>query len=239
MQVIEALEKHRSTFLSSPVWTTLPWQIHPKSMFDRLIDLLAMGPVVLEKGDRVGQVLPHLFLPALVEVVEEVKTLDSRLQTYYTELSDGYSGPLYWESSSAVTTLDDRGDTAGALDCGALTPFRFRDIEMARILTLYWAMLAMVWAGLTDLYTTVEENITASEAEQVLHLLALEPKNWLEPIRKVCQSVEFCTSEGPPGIGPLVLAVSIQKPTCSFSFTDSRTGSAGCGQRHYETTVWM
>ena len=186
-------------------------------MYDKLLDLLAIGPEVLEKGDRLGQATPNQFFPALVEVVEEVRVLDSRLQTYYAELSSFYPGLLYWEAPSAVTILDDSDKNAGVVDSNALTPFRFRDIEMARILTLYWAMRALVWAGLTDLHATVEtmssQNVLGTEAKQVLHYLALEPKSWLEPVRKVCQSVEFCNSEGPPGIGPLILAA------CSY-FTE-------------------
>ena len=45
---------------------------------------------------------------------------------------------------------------------------------------------------------------------QITRSLALEPRDWLDPIRKVCQSVDFCKSEDFSGQGIMVIAISIQ-----------------------------
>ena len=201
----------------------MPWQIHHKTMYDRLLDHLAGAPDVLQKGDQLGQTPPHLFLPALVEMIEEVRAADSRLQAYYAKLSACSTAPLYWEVPAAVTMLDvSNSHDYGNSDCNdtlvsdrdVRVALRFHDLEMARILTLYWAMLSLVWSGLTDLYSTVEalssNNLIGSQMEQVLGHIALEPKDWLEPARRVCQSVEFCSSsEGSPGVGSLLIAAPL------------------------------
>ncbi|SPO04527.1 uncharacterized protein DNG_07212 [Cephalotrichum gorgonifer] len=46
-----ALLNRRETFLASPEWTTTPWQIHPKSLLDSLLDTLAFLPSLFARSD--------------------------------------------------------------------------------------------------------------------------------------------------------------------------------------------
>lgn len=222
--ITKALEKHRSTYLASPAWTTLPWQIHPKSWYDRLLDLLALGPDILEKGDRLAHNAPHLFFPAVIEMIEELRAVDNKLQNFYVELLGSSTEDLYWEASAALTTS--YADESGIA-------LHFPDLETARVLTLYWAALSMVWAGMADLYTIVERlssnSAVGDSVKQVLRGIALEPKHWLEPARKVCQSVEYCHSQGVPGVGPLMIAVPLDmvlsnmknRPGCAKEYQEA------------------
>ncbi|OAA64289.1 Zn(2)-C6 fungal-type DNA-binding domain protein [Niveomyces insectorum RCEF 264] len=51
-----ALLNRKSTFLADPEWTAVPWEMHPKSWFDRLLDIVVLVPALLDRADHV---LPH------------------------------------------------------------------------------------------------------------------------------------------------------------------------------------
>lgn len=186
----------------------MPWQNHPesKSNWDCLIDLLAEGPDVLHKADRLESMLPDRFLPAVIELIEELLALENRMQAYYASLSTSYSGPLFWELNPPITAIND----SPAMEAESRSAIHFHDIDLARILTLYWSTLAMVWSGLNDLWGAAQA-LLANDllGPQIHHSLALKPRNWLEPIRKVCKSVEYCTSEELQGLGNMAIAVPL------------------------------
>ena len=221
--ITKALEKHRSTYLASAAWTTLPWQIHPKSWYDRLLDLLALGPEILEKGDRLGDTSPNLFVPTLIEMIEEVCAVENKLQSFYSDFTDNSTEDLYWESSG---TISEPGSY------GPRIQLQFRNLETARILTLYWATLSMVRTGMTDLHANIEQlssnTALGDSLEQVLRSIAPEPRDWLEPARKVCQSIGYCSSIGPPGVGLLMIAVPLDMVLSNMKHRP------GCGAEYKE-----
>ncbi|TDZ68257.1 Proteasome subunit alpha type-4 [Colletotrichum trifolii] len=47
-----ALLHRKATFLSAFDWCTVPWQLHPKSTFDRLLDIIVLLPGILARVDR-------------------------------------------------------------------------------------------------------------------------------------------------------------------------------------------
>ncbi|KAM7205062.1 hypothetical protein V8F33_001303 [Rhypophila sp. PSN 637] len=51
--VCTALLNRTPTFLESPEWKTTPWELHPKTLFDRLFDIIVLLPSVLHRADRV------------------------------------------------------------------------------------------------------------------------------------------------------------------------------------------
>lgn len=52
-QIWSALIYRKSTFLSDPEWTSMPWEAHPKSGLDRLLDIAALLPVMFSRADNV------------------------------------------------------------------------------------------------------------------------------------------------------------------------------------------
>ncbi|OIW34063.1 hypothetical protein CONLIGDRAFT_568954 [Coniochaeta ligniaria NRRL 30616] len=54
--ICAALLNRKSSFLSSPEWLTTPWELHPKSPFDHLLDILTTLPSLLSRADRI---FPH------------------------------------------------------------------------------------------------------------------------------------------------------------------------------------
>lgn len=47
-----ALLHRKATFLSSLEWCTIPWELHPKTLFDRLLDVIAVLPGIFARVDR-------------------------------------------------------------------------------------------------------------------------------------------------------------------------------------------
>ncbi|OLN85805.1 Transcriptional regulatory protein moc3-like protein 10 [Colletotrichum chlorophyti] len=48
-----ALLHRKATFLSSFEWCTMPWGLHPKSLFDRLFDVIIQLPGIFARTDRI------------------------------------------------------------------------------------------------------------------------------------------------------------------------------------------
>ncbi len=55
-QIWAALLNGKPTFLSEPEWTAIPWEAHPKSGLDRLLDIAMLLPIVFA---RAATVMPH------------------------------------------------------------------------------------------------------------------------------------------------------------------------------------
>ena len=213
MQIIRAMETHRPTYLASNAWITLPWKNHPKSSWDSLLDILAEGPQVLEKADQLERAPPHQFLPAAIEMIGDLLALENRMQMYYRDLSKSHSEPFFWELPPVVTGVNDLDGSTSPSQAVDRLSLHFRDVELARVLLLYWGIQSMVWSGLNDLWVAAQALMANSMLgpgfEQVHRSLSLGPRDWLDPIRKVCQSFDFCTSEASLGLGPMIIAVPL------------------------------
>ncbi|CAK7231416.1 hypothetical protein SBRCBS47491_007922 [Sporothrix bragantina] len=55
-----ALISRKGTFLSEPEWTSIPWEAHPKSGLDRLLDIAALLPVMLGRADSMASHEPTM-----------------------------------------------------------------------------------------------------------------------------------------------------------------------------------
>ena len=198
-----------------------------------MLDLLAEGPKVLQKADKLESMPPQRFVPAVMELMEELLALEHRMQAYYADLSMSSPGPLFWESPTTITAIDDLNNVSQSLDSTAVKSLHFHDIEMERILTLYWDTLSMILSGLNDLWGAVQALLSSGLLGKFQHVhgaLALEPRDWLEPVRKVCRSADYCKSDLGQGIGALVIAAPLDvvlgvmknRSGCSAEFAEAK-----------------
>ncbi|KAK5175406.1 uncharacterized protein LTR77_000545 [Saxophila tyrrhenica] len=226
------VELHKPSFLSSPAWTTLPWQDRDKTMNDRLFDLLSLAPEVLQKSDRLPSIAPGAFMPALLDLAHDVAMTDSKLQAFYAELVESSPDPLYWEEPSRGVTLEGNLQSNPLqVDCET-TAFRFRDYDTATTLCTYWALLAMSWSGMTDIQNTLldmtRNNLICAQLVPAVKHLTLEARDWLDPVRKVLKGVRFCSTEGTGEVGPTKLAIPLD------IVTDVMKGRSGCAKERAE-----
>lgn len=94
-----------------------------------------------------GKSIPTLpkdqVFPTALQLLGKVSIIKQKLQAFYSELEEAYPKPLYWERVSP--TSDDIVSTAPEDSEFTFPPaLWFHDLETASILTLYWAILAMV-----------------------------------------------------------------------------------------------
>lgn len=104
------------------------------------------------KPSSLGKSMPALSqeqqLATAMEILGRLKIIKGKLQTFYAELEDEATGPLYWErvapSRCDVVGMNGAADQASSSDFVFPPALWFDGLEMASMLTLYWAIQAMV-----------------------------------------------------------------------------------------------
>ena len=134
---MHAFDNGHDTFLSSPEWTTVPFSIHPKNKFDELVDIFALGPEASALGKSIPALPKDQALPTALQILGKLSIIKQKLQNFYTELETAYPGPLYWERIAPASSTDDS-------EFVFPPALWFDNLEFASMLTLYWAINAMV-----------------------------------------------------------------------------------------------
>jgi hypothetical protein len=82
--IFAAMVLHKSTFLASPEWKTLPWQKAPESKapIQYLVDILAGCPNLLEKKDRLTGRTDIDFIKERNGIVQDARNLLSELEDW-------------------------------------------------------------------------------------------------------------------------------------------------------------
>lgn len=228
-KILQALERHQSTYLSTPAWTSKPWATQSKRPFDRVFDFFALAPEIFKQADRLKDLNPHDALHQILEIVDQCWKIDTELERFYIELEGSTLDPLYWAKLSRET------NPADDAKLGKVFPvaFHFRNLKMAGTLMFYWATLLMLWSGLFHLYQAISNldlncqaidcccvsfkdkthnsgnsyirNFNMSQLPQLDHRSDFASMAW-----KICQSVEYCMHESMLGLGPALVAAPLQ-----------------------------
>ncbi|KAL8408810.1 hypothetical protein RB594_007295 [Gaeumannomyces avenae] len=141
--ICTALLNRKSTFLAEPEWTMVPWESHPKSALDRLFDILALLPGLLERADRIMASDPTL----------ERRLLANELLTSCLQAEDLLNGWYLSNDPSTAFWVDESGGLeAGIPFADALA---FRDGATALGLSHYWAALVCLWPCVERLHQAV------------------------------------------------------------------------------------
>lgn len=165
----------------------------------------------------------------MIELIEDLLVLENRMQAYHTSLLSSYPEPLFWEANPSVPATNEFH--MHSMQIVSRSGIHFHDLDLARILTLYWSTLAMIWSGLNDLWAATQALLANNLLGPQIHRsLALEPRDWLDPIRKVCQSVNYCKTEEPTGQGhmmiaaplDMVLGVMRNRSGCEFEYEEAK-----------------
>ncbi|KAF4121265.1 Fungal Zn(2)-Cys(6) binuclear cluster domain [Geosmithia morbida] len=153
-QVGSALMNRRATFLSDSAWKTTPWSKHPKSLLDRLLDITAQIPWLLEKLDQIST------LPATLPRWHQAQGL---LQTclmlegqfsQWLELANQGSGdmdqpPNYW-----LNMMDD-DPSSQAAGIPFSPAYAFKDGVTATAFLYYWMSRIIFHRCVQGLYAVV------------------------------------------------------------------------------------
>lgn len=143
---------------------------------------------------------PDRFIATAIEMLEELLALEKRMEAFYADLSASYSGPMFWEAPPSLTMINADSEILDE-ELTSCTNIQFQDIELARLLMLYWSTLSMVLSGLNDLFDAVQSPMLQHHLGYLHRPLAIQSRDWLDPIRRVCRSVRFCSLETGYGLG--------------------------------------
>ncbi|CAK7220934.1 hypothetical protein SCUCBS95973_004325 [Sporothrix curviconia] len=99
-----ALIFRRGTFLSEPEWTSMPWEAHPKSGLDRLLDIAALLPVMLGRADTVASHEPTMARRMMAQdVLANCIYVEQVLEQWHASLLDmGLHGGANVSGASAM-----------------------------------------------------------------------------------------------------------------------------------------
>jgi len=189
---------------------TIPWMLRPKGTYDQLLDILILGPAILEKGDYIESLPPQETLPAVMGVIEQCMMVYLKLEAFYRHLEDTLTQPLYWEVPTAKKTPEEYNSPAKEPSNFPVNVFKFQDLDAARIIMLYWATYCLLLAGVCDLYNSLEQQgiltwIVHCASPDAMAMLD-KRHEWIEMARNVCRSTEYCSLSDTSGAGALRLA---------------------------------
>ncbi|KAI6380877.1 hypothetical protein MCOR25_001402 [Pyricularia grisea] len=194
-----AIINHKSTFLASPEWTSVPWELHSKSDIDRLLDVIALIPALLSRADHI---LPHtptlerrmLANDLLGNCLNVQGLLDGWLLSVDHDLaSDGTPVPqqLYW-----VNAIDDSTNIPFAD-----STYGFRDLKMATALIYYWTALLILLPCIERLNQAIYEPIPGSFPQ-------LFPAEFYSMTQPGSMSMGLMATPLPGGLGSMVTTTS-------------------------------
>ncbi|KAI9166752.1 putative D-lactate dehydrogenase [Paramyrothecium foliicola] len=131
MALSVALLSRRETFLASPEWTTVPWELHPKSLLDQLFDLMLFLPAIFARTDRLLSTQPTLQRRTeAMELLHNCLTLERQFHAWL-ELSIGppeFQSLPYWTEETAST----------GTSMPFSTSYSFKDSVTGLMFLYYW-----------------------------------------------------------------------------------------------------
>lgn len=226
-QILQALERHQSTYLATPAWLTIPWANLSKRPLDQVFDFVSLAPTIFSQGDEIDNLNPHDALHKMLDLIDQCWKCDTALAQFYHEYETQSSGPLYWPETCDQNKRLDGEDKNRFF----LSAYHFQNLDVAATLMYYWASLVMLWSGLCHLYMAVaalDLNCQAIDCECIacdrqtldggyhLHhfnMSRLPPlgqcSEFPSMARNICQSVEYCMQECMRGLGPAVVGAPL------------------------------
>lgn len=210
--IMDALEYHQPTYLSDKTWLTLPWKHNPKTRFDELLDIVSEAPAIFRRADDFESLDPQQKLNAACAVIEDCWKVDGTLQKFLKELETASLGPLYWPEPSKKSAIQDAEEFTSFP-----AAYRFPDVQTGKTMVLYWAVLTMLWTGMTRLYYLVmalrQAGVSTPDSYE---LPPLEHRaEFITQVRNLLQSVEYMMQDKTLGLGPqsIVAPLSITVET--------------------------
>ena len=78
----------------------IPWETHPRTDFDKIIDICTLSPSIVAKAHDMKNVPPAELLPWCLSITSDIAALVHKFDAFYLEFAESYTGPrLYWEEA--------------------------------------------------------------------------------------------------------------------------------------------
>lgn len=158
--IFSAVQRREGTFISSKEWCTIPWELHDKPPWHRVMDIMAQVPELLENFDKLQAITSYEEWQVWkIELLEYCWILHRVLQTWYEDLPSSFG----LEASAELWSSKESSQTH--------SPFTieidFEDQIHGQALILYWATCVLVYSTMQRIYQS--PNCTAAfEVKPVL-----------------------------------------------------------------------
>ncbi|KAH0847032.1 C6 zinc finger domain protein [Fonsecaea pedrosoi] len=225
--ILYSLDLCQPSFLGDPLWLEVPWQVKPKTPYDRIYDFLTCAPELLRQGEMLEHMDFDGKLQLATKMIWKCWKLDAELQSVYDSLEKSHDGPLYWPELAKDQSLD-----VGSKD-GMLFPvaFHFPNLSIANTVIISWGVQAILWQGLWNLYGLIAELQTAfaegaafaqgnvdgatgfstDDVGSIFHFPPLEHRaDFAAPCRNILQSVEYSLQDDMLDQGPKCVAAPLR-----------------------------
>ncbi|KAK2811677.1 hypothetical protein FQN50_002023 [Emmonsiellopsis sp. PD_5] len=162
-ETISALLARKKTPLSSPEWKTIPWLHHPKSLRDKLLDILVDIPTIYEEVDILNALSSR---PTNVHRNSETQTkfnslhhslltscwaLDSRLDEWYQGIPLPREEGIPTPNTGHPTFPRDTNATGTAKEESSEFNITLDQLALTHVFALYWAVRILLCEVFADL----------------------------------------------------------------------------------------
>ncbi|KAK4180016.1 hypothetical protein QBC36DRAFT_307651 [Triangularia setosa] len=182
-----ALLSSTPTFLSSPEWQTTPFESHPKSSLDTLLDIFSLLPALFARFNNITcpDQPPTLSRRLLAQdLLSNMIDFELQLSAWLSSITPSRSRPTFWVADPTT------------LPCPPEIPFTetfaFSNGTTGLGLVYYWAGLVLLWPRMWRLYWLLFEPIIDHGGDVVLggKLSQVDPMRWsTKETRQVADNV--------------------------------------------------
>ncbi|KAL9608092.1 MAG: hypothetical protein Q9167_007054 [Letrouitia subvulpina] len=205
--ILQSLEQHRSTYLSEPDWATIPFEESGKDLWNQVLDYVARAPRILGQTDKFKYIPIIARLPLTLEIIDECWKIDAELEKLEQKLNANMQEPPY---TIQISAMAERFSSNLSISNAFPTVFYFPNLRMASTMILYWAILLILWTGMSALYTqvTIIKMMDPSAASVELPFLG-HRTGFIAVARNILQSFEYCMQDSMREMGPSTLAAPL------------------------------
>ncbi|PNH44012.1 hypothetical protein VD0004_g3567 [Verticillium dahliae] len=219
--VMLALLNKKMTFLAEEAWCTTPWEYHPKSVLDFLLDTLVLLPGVFSRADLITPKQATLArrLEAQ-ELLYDCLAVESQLDGWYAPLNPA-SDPAYWAANPAHPSALPASQPLPFADA-----FSFRDSTTALALITYWTATLLFRATVDRVHAAVCAPVLEDFQDMYADLsptLQIDTNRYRRPrdyAARICRSLEFALGAGVQVdalVAPLAVAHGVFRETNAVS----------------------
>ncbi|KAL9044489.1 MAG: hypothetical protein Q9214_002374 [Letrouitia sp. 1 TL-2023] len=204
---LQSLEQHHSTYLTDPCWATVPFEESGKDLWNQVLDYVAQAPRILGQIDKFKDIPIIARLPLTLEIIDECWKIDTELEKLESRFKANVEKPPY---TTEVSKMAERFPSNLTLGNAFSTGFHFPNLRMASTMVLYWAVLLMLWTGLSALYTQVtiikmmDPSAVSVEFPPLGHRTG-----FIAVARNILQSFEYCMQDSMREMGPSTIAAPL------------------------------
>jgi len=140
--MIQCIQYRKSSFLGTEEWRSIPWEITPKDIYQKLYDKGFAFGALLEEIDNADLLTPNTSTSALLAFLNRLSSLNIEMDQWYQELLSKSPSPLYWTTlpRSNTASISTGGHLQEALESDFTAPIAFPTLRMANITLTYWAI---------------------------------------------------------------------------------------------------